>query len=326
MVPSSKPIQHKEWRTVSDQISLAAQRFEQEYGSEISRTSQLSLIKAFLGPLTRVIAGVLRPSDVEKNAATEGVSYLHLLKLFGDQWGKNQDFLTAHLGQLSTIKGQLEPVLPQEHASWLRAFNQLPCTRETANFRVRLISQFAAKLAPIALLGDDDGVSVQLHNAGFKNITVFDIDPRLLKRIIEETGGAVTCHVQDFREAIPESLRAAYHIIVTDPPCSLFGVKLFMARALELAPQGKERKIILITNLLSQMDVSCQQMHAWLREQGISVEGFEYGSSVYPMPLVNRAILGFAVAVASVLALRPQWIFRHDLKFRYFISDTFILS
>jgi len=100
------------------------------------------------------------------------------------------------------------------------SLHQLPCTPATTVRRAELIRSYATATSRILCLGDDDFVSIALAWLLPTEITVLDLDPDVL-RLIEATATAhhlrITCRRVDVRCPIPEDLRDAYDIVVTDP-------------------------------------------------------------------------------------------------------------
>jgi len=101
----------------------------------------------------------------------------------------------------------------------------------------------------IALLGDDDLLSVVLglQNKGYAQITVLDVDEDILStisRIAEEKGFKnIRTEVYDARKDLRQELRGRFDVVVTDPPYTTNGVRLFLERSLELLGFGAGKKI-----------------------------------------------------------------------------------
>ena len=101
----------------------------------------------------------------------------------------------------------------------------------------------------IALLGDDDLLSVVLglQGKGYDQITVLDVDEDILSaisRIVEENGFKnIRTELYDARESLRPDLKGRFDIVVTDPPYTAGGVRLFLERSLELLGASAGKKI-----------------------------------------------------------------------------------
>ena len=102
----------------------------------------------------------------------------------------------------------------------------------------------------VIFLGDDDFTSAVLsifYKSFFpdepkllpKSITVLDIDKRILSsitKIYEQNKLSVNCVQYDLKNPIPNELLSKFDTIITDPPYSINGVKLFLSRAISMMP------------------------------------------------------------------------------------------
>jgi S-adenosylmethionine/arginine decarboxylase-like enzyme/predicted RNA methylase len=88
----------------------------------------------------------------------------------------------------------------------------------------------------IAFVGDDDFVSLAMENMelGDSSFTVFDIDPQLLEQIRSKSTKGIQTIQHDCRVPLPNLYKGHYDLVITDPPYTPNGVKLFLNRALEL--------------------------------------------------------------------------------------------
>jgi predicted methyltransferase len=123
--------------------------------------------------------------------------------------------------------------------------DQCHCTPKTKLRRV-LAMHAADAIAGrrILLLGDDDLISLTLlrfvrsFNVSLEELVVVDVDQRLIRFIAAELAGApfaFRCVHADLRESLPGS----FDTVVTDPPYTPAGAKLFLGRAREaLAGEG----------------------------------------------------------------------------------------
>lgn len=128
--------------------------------------------------------------------------------------------------------------------------DQAPCTPETALRRAALMHQAGAlEGRQILLLGDDDSLSLAIplylaHQGRTRpvdNITVLEIDPgriSFLKEKCAEIGTQATMVPHDLRDPLPADLRGQFDVFQTDPPYTVEGATLFLARAAEALRRG----------------------------------------------------------------------------------------
>jgi N4-bis(aminopropyl)spermidine synthase len=121
--------------------------------------------------------------------------------------------------------------------------DQTHCTVATKISRVLRMHEARALAGQrILLLGDDDLVSVALAQfaawsgspAMIRRLTVVDTDPEVLAYAGEQAGGTgVTVELvrHDLREPLPAGLAAGFDVVVTDPPYTVAGARLFLSRA-----------------------------------------------------------------------------------------------
>jgi predicted methyltransferase/DNA-directed RNA polymerase subunit RPC12/RpoP len=113
------------------------------------------------------------------------------------------------------------------------------------------IGLLAAPRPPVTLSpphADDGEIGGQGDGVKTRRLTVVDIDPRFLSHIAaagRELGFPVETVEHDLREPLPEELRAAFDTVETDPPYTLAGLRLFLARGLEALRPGGGRDLFL---------------------------------------------------------------------------------
>lgn len=99
--------------------------------------------------------------------------------------------------------------------------------------RTRFLLDNKAACGNVALLGDDDVLSVLLRN--YFRVSVFDLDPELIKSLQQEKIDAV---LQNFLEPFDPQYTQKYDAVFCDPPTSPAWISLFLDRAVALVKQG----------------------------------------------------------------------------------------
>jgi N4-bis(aminopropyl)spermidine synthase len=120
--------------------------------------------------------------------------------------------------------------------------DQAPCTPATALRRALLMLQIGALEGQrVLLLGDDDSVSIAIGMLGHllhrgdltRDLTVIDADERrltFLQEAAEREQFALRVVHHDLRRPLPAALKHSFDAIQTDPPYTLEGARLFLAR------------------------------------------------------------------------------------------------
>ncbi|GBC76831.1 N(4)-bis(aminopropyl)spermidine synthase [bacterium HR08] len=182
------------------------------------------------------------------------------------------------------------------------ALHQLPCTPATTVKRARLIRQYATPGSRILCLGDDDFVSVALALLLPNEITVLDLDPEVLGLIsaaARERQLRITCRRVDLRRPLPEDLKGAYDIVITDPIYAMPDMLLFLSAAeacLRKAPSS-----YLFTGCSRALaGRSWARIEEWAAAHGLILTAFLPGFNAYP----KTKRLHFFLNVAERLLLR----------------------
>lgn len=123
--------------------------------------------------------------------------------------------------------------------------DQCPCTPETSILRALLMLRNGAlEGRRVLILGDDDSVSLAIGLVGqalrkgdlTRGVTVIESDPRrvaFLRAAAERDGIPVELVQHDLRHPLPASFMRGFDAAATDPPYTLAGARLFLARAAE---------------------------------------------------------------------------------------------
>jgi predicted methyltransferase len=130
--------------------------------------------------------------------------------------------------------------------------DQAPCFPDTAMRRALLMLQNGALEGKrVLLLGDDDSVSIAIGLLGralrqgdlTRGVTVIDADERRISFLRdaaarEQLSIEVVHH--DLRRPLPADLLCSFDVIETDPPYTLEGARLFLARGCEALTTGAD--------------------------------------------------------------------------------------
>ena len=123
--------------------------------------------------------------------------------------------------------------------------DQAPCMPDTAMRRALLMLQNGALEGKrVLLLGDDDSVSIAIGLLGralrqgdlTRGVTVVDADERRIAFLRDAAAReqlALDVVHHDLRHPLPAGLRRSFDTIETDPPYTLEGARLFLARGCE---------------------------------------------------------------------------------------------
>jgi N4-bis(aminopropyl)spermidine synthase len=163
-----------------------------------------------------------------------------------DACGGRGVVLPAELAGLAAILQAAADGAPGARAE----LDQTHCTVETKISRVLRLQQARALAGQrILLLGDDDLISVAIAQlaawsatpAQIRRLTVVDSDPAVLDwagQQIAGTGVAAELVEHDLRHPLPAGLDGGFDVVLTDPPYTVAGAKLFLSRAVSaLAPE-----------------------------------------------------------------------------------------
>ncbi len=182
----------------------------------------------------------------------------------GEKYTRERLGLASEVGQARSVYSVRQTVIPDEHAKVLKKLedcavlrpepllrlDQAHATMETTLRRaLYMLEEGDLEGREVLFLGDDDLTSVAAGLLGVvSGITVIDIDGRLLG-VIEEISDreklGIECVLHDLREALKEGLIDRFDVVLTDPPYTLPGLKLFISRAIDALRPRKTSTIYL---------------------------------------------------------------------------------
>ena len=159
-----------------------------------------------------------------------------------------------------------------------RNFNQLPCTEQTLQNRVKSICARVSPEKKILILGDDDYVSLELYKKGYQNIVVIDIDKQVINKI--KKNSSLKCFVHDLQQPIQEIFIDHYDFITFDCPYSLKGFLLFFLASLKINTNPAPQYLVNMSLLWLHNDYS-----SFLNELSnyqFKISDYELGANAYP--------------------------------------------
>ena len=122
-----------------------------------------------------------------------------------------------------------------------REFDQFFATPQTSYAKAQImLERGLCSGKRLALLGDDDLVSITLGLLGINDVQihVFDLDNSILtaiKTLAEELGYTnIHVHAYDARNIVPASFLKSFDYVMMDPPYTRAGMALFMQRGIEM--------------------------------------------------------------------------------------------
>jgi hypothetical protein len=199
--------------------------------------------------------------------------------------------------------------------------HQLPCTPHTTVKRAELIRSYATTASRILCLGDDDFVSVALAWLLPNEITVLDLDPDVLS-LIEATAAQhhlrIRCRRADLRRPIPEDLREAYDIVITDPIYAVPEMVLFLSAAAACL-RKRPTSYLFTGGSRALAGRSWAQIEEWATAHRLTLEAFFPGFNAYPKTRRVQILLG----VVERLFIRSPLV-RACLRLPYLYSDYFV--
>lgn len=207
------------------------------------------------------------------------------------------------------------PASPDRGDLFYRGHHQLPCTRETRERRAHEVERVLRKSDPILIIGDDDLQGIELARRGFTDITVIEIDPRLVDHIrrISESEGLGIRLVPEAVQNVPIAWARPYRAVLMDPPCNIRGLRVFLDGAFRLGVPGHEQFLFLHTHLLSYLREGYEELREMFHRNGYELVASRPAFNHYPIPRGPALILNLLLRFAD-----PRI---RSAPLRYFVSD-----
>jgi predicted methyltransferase len=204
-------------------------------------TRRLSRASGLPVPIVASICGELRKRGV---VADERPA--RLTTLGRELFGGGRLALPADLGQSIRDIARVARAAPNVRVE----LDQCHCTVETKLRRVLALHEADALVRRrILLLGDDDLVSLAIASvvrrfgsrATVTQLAVVDVDPDVVRFVRRELARAPfpsTCMAHDLRDPLSPQLARSFDTVLTDPPYTREGARLFLSRAAEAVRPG----------------------------------------------------------------------------------------
>jgi N4-bis(aminopropyl)spermidine synthase len=227
-------------------VLAAVARLEPVSTRRLARTVDLPV------PIVASVCGELRKRDVVAEERPTRLTPLGRALFAAGGLGLHRAATCPRCaGRGLVVRAELKPLL-EDMKRIARAapparpeLDQCHCTPETKLRRVLALHEADALVGRrVLLLGDDDLTSLAIERvvrrlgsaASLARLGVVDVDSAVVEHVSRALAGApfpTLCLEHDLREPLPRSLRSSFDTVVTDPPYTVTGAELFLARAAE---------------------------------------------------------------------------------------------
>lgn len=241
--------------------------------------------------------------------------------------GRKFDFIRYLLAFNRNTGAQDRDGAAESTKNWMdvrRPYHQLPCSQETRKRRAHLFLDLGFQHKNVCLLGDDDGVAVELMALGFSSVTVYDCDRRVLDdiaaKIPDSSRSCIELKQLDFR--LPVGMRRQFaDLVCFDPPYHKEGMRIFMETALACSKRLQDSQLIMMTIplLFQNQSADWASIESGLAAHGFQRTGYHQGFNAYPLDPLHRFLL-FSV---SHVFRRSEFSLR-GMKELSFFSDCLI--
>lgn len=209
-------------------------------------------------------------------------------------------------------------------SGFFRAHHQLLCTEDSVRRRFEKIRAVFSPAAKILIVGDDDQLSPLLVSQGFTNVTVIDIDERLIRDLAQVQG--LRARVHDLTQDPQPELIDDYELIVMDPPYSAEGIQMFWQGAWRLVRANARPRFHLYCASVCLTRDGVRQAAQQLQDRGYRLAEFVPGLCRYPYsPLTHAGFRAF-FAAAAVAFGRPRFLTGPTLIPKAVSSDLWVLE
>ncbi len=228
--------------------------------------------------------------------------------------------LVLFLLQQAYLNQRASAELTTSHNLFFGPHNQLPCTPESLEARMAVISQYVPTSEPILIIGDDDLQSLSLARRGFSDVTVVEIDARIADYIsdisrAEGLGIRVIC--QNIEKSGIELARP-YRATLIDPPTDREGLRAFLAGVFRTNVRETGYLLFLNTNLLAHQRGGYEALRSSLCEAQFILRERLIGTNTYSLPRIPKALLRFGIRLVMPALARRQ--------IQFYCADLMVLE
>ncbi len=266
-------------------------------------------IRLFLHCLFRFLGDELPEAwpNVEPATFRECLGFLekHLHGLYHyvesqPSFDRDQQLMPRYLGETSLYLMRVDYEYPesmhtasQESIDLLRHrpnatidFDQLYCSPDSTERRANRVRElYDVEGSRVAMLGDDDLVSILLGQKFQGEVHVLDLDDRLLS-FIKEQAPAVQTHKADFFfDGIDPSLYQTFDAAMLDPPWTFYHMWCFLDKAIFCLKDDPNARIFLsyCPLLLEHRQRMMAQFQKRVTERGFCFESVETAYNLYEL-------------------------------------------
>ncbi|RZQ60735.1 bis-aminopropyl spermidine synthase family protein [Amycolatopsis suaedae] len=242
-------------------------------------------------------AGWLRFDDLVRRSAAPRRSTQELLDALGDAVERGPRGLRIHPKSVADLRPWAQPVPAEPGAEQrtaverlvdavpppLAALDHVQATSDTVLRRALwLDEEYDLRRTPVLFLGDHDVTSLAVHSLRpDADLTVVDLDERVLEYVDRHSGGAVRTLHADLRIGLPPAVTGWAGVVFSDPPYTPEGMGLFAQRALEALADPPRGAVVLAYGYSPRHPALGLQVQRELLELGLTFEAVLPGFSRY---------------------------------------------
>lgn len=226
-----------------------------------------------------------------------------------------QTYLEVEVGQAQTGPMNLDFAKlslgrPQRNGE----FAQQLCTLSTSLARAQLVWERYPSGAKILTLGDDDLMSLALTQKPGFEVTVFEIDPALVRFLHRRKNSSVHLYSRDLSNGLPEEFQGCYDVVLADPPYNVEGMNWFLDCCVKALRQDNS---VLYLSTSPGLLENYEQLLSKLDAEGLEIERTLPHFNRYPFPRETHTItqnglleLGFHPSLIEAL-MRLPYLYAH---------------
>lgn len=209
------------------------------------RINEKSLVYVSLEEIMRLVEAV--KEDFWKGAERLGYPIPIMLLILGEL--RKNDLVKINGFEVVSVlehkKAKEAEIFDEQRLKSDPEFSQLTVSGEILKKRIKYITESCFYGSKIAVMGDDDFVSLSLASTEyFSKITVFEIDKNIvnkLRKIAKEREYDIDVVHHDLRKEFPKKYLDYFDVFYTDSPYSPQGFDLFISRGVSLLKRIPKR-------------------------------------------------------------------------------------